>query len=82
MWVGGQRHVQAALPPGKNRYPLYRKLGGAQGRSGQVQKTRPHEDSMPVPSSPERGAIPMYHVIFSLISNFPNYLFIENLDRT
>jgi len=32
--VGGQRHAPAALPPGKNRYPLYRRLGGPQGRSG------------------------------------------------
>jgi hypothetical protein len=24
------------LPSGKTRYPLYRRLGGAQGRSGQV----------------------------------------------
>jgi hypothetical protein len=24
------------LPPGKSRYPLYRRLGGPQGRSGQV----------------------------------------------
>ena len=33
-WVGGQRHAPAALPPGKTRYPLYRRLGGPQGRSG------------------------------------------------
>jgi hypothetical protein len=26
------------LPPGKTRYPLYRRLGGSQGRSGQVRK--------------------------------------------
>jgi len=26
--VGGQRHTQAALPPGKTRYPLYGRLGG------------------------------------------------------
>jgi hypothetical protein len=26
------------LPPGKTRYPLYRRLGGPQGRSGQVRK--------------------------------------------
>jgi hypothetical protein len=26
--VGGQRHASAALPPGKTRYPLYRRLGG------------------------------------------------------
>ena len=25
-------------PPGKTRYPLYRRLGGSQGRSGQVRK--------------------------------------------
>jgi len=29
------------LPPGKTLYPLYRKLGGPQGRSGQVQKISP-----------------------------------------
>ena len=31
----GQRHAPAALyPPGRTRYPLYRRLGGPQGRSG------------------------------------------------
>jgi len=30
-----------SLPPGKTRYPLYRRLGGLQGRSGQVQKISP-----------------------------------------
>jgi hypothetical protein len=34
MGVGGQRHAPADLPPGKTRYPLYRRLGGPQGRSG------------------------------------------------
>jgi hypothetical protein len=29
------------LYPGKNRYPLYRRLGGSQGRSGRVQKISP-----------------------------------------
>jgi len=37
--VGGQRHASAALPPGKTRYPLYRRLGGPQGRSRRAQKT-------------------------------------------
>ena len=41
MGVGGQRHAPAALPPGKTLYPLYRKLGGPQGRSGRVRKIRP-----------------------------------------
>ena len=29
------------LPPGKTRYPFYRRLGGPQGRSGQVRKISP-----------------------------------------
>ena len=36
--MGGQRHAPAVLPPGRTRYPLYRTLGGAQGRSGRVRK--------------------------------------------
>ena len=39
--VGGQRHALATLPPGKTRYPLYRRLGGPQGRSGRVRKISP-----------------------------------------
>jgi hypothetical protein len=39
--VGGQHHAPAALPPRKAQYPLYRKLGGPQGRSGQVRKISP-----------------------------------------
>ena len=34
----GQRHASGALPPRKTQYPLYRRLGGPQGRFGQVQK--------------------------------------------
>jgi len=30
-----------SLPPGKTRYPLYRRLGGPQGRSGQMRKISP-----------------------------------------
>jgi len=30
-----------SLAPGKTRYPLYRRLGGPQGRSGQVRKISP-----------------------------------------
>jgi len=32
--MGGQRHVSAALPPGKTPYPLYRRLSGPQGLDG------------------------------------------------
>jgi len=30
-----------SLPPGKTRYPLYRRLGGPQGWSGEVRKISP-----------------------------------------
>ena len=39
--VGGQRHASAALTPGKTRYPLYRRLGGPQGRYVRVRKISP-----------------------------------------
>jgi len=39
--VGGQRHDPAALPSGKTPYPLYRRMGGPQGRSGRVRKISP-----------------------------------------
>ena len=29
------------LPPGKNRYPLYRRLGGPQGQSGRAENFAP-----------------------------------------
>ena len=41
MWVDGQRHAPAALPPGKIWYPFYRGLGGPQGLYGQVRKISP-----------------------------------------
>jgi hypothetical protein len=41
MGVDGQRHVPAALPPGKTRYPFSRRLGRPQDRSGQVRKISP-----------------------------------------
>jgi hypothetical protein len=36
MGVGGQSHAPATLPPGMTRYPLYRRLGRPQCRSGRV----------------------------------------------
>ena len=36
--MGGQRHAPAALPPGKTRYSLWRRLGGPYGRSRRVRK--------------------------------------------
>ena len=39
--VDGQHHSPTALPQGKTRYPLYRRLGGPQGRSGRGRKFSP-----------------------------------------
>jgi hypothetical protein len=41
MGVSGQLHAPAALPPGKTRNSLYRRLGGPQGRSGRGRKISP-----------------------------------------
>jgi hypothetical protein len=41
MGVGSQRHTPAALSPGVTWYPLYRRLGMPQGRSGRVLKISP-----------------------------------------
>jgi hypothetical protein len=38
---GSASRLGRTLPPGKTRYPLYRRLGMSQGRSGQVRKISP-----------------------------------------
>ena len=38
---GSASRPDSSLPPGKTWYPLYRRLGGPQGRSGQVRKISP-----------------------------------------
>ena len=54
-------HPGCSLPPGKTRYPLYRRLGGPQGRSGQVRKILPHRDSIPGRSLPPgKTRYPLY----------------------
>ena len=50
MGVGGQRHVPAALPSVKTRYPLYRRLSGPQAGLDSCGKFRPRRDSIPGPS--------------------------------
>jgi len=50
--VGGQRHAPAALTPGETRYPLYRWLGGPQGRSGRVRKISPQPGFDPRTAQP------------------------------
>ena len=47
MVVGGQRRAPAALPPGKNQYLMYRRLGGPKDRSEQVRKISPQLEFSP-----------------------------------
>ena len=61
--MGGQHHAPAALPLEKTRYPLYRRLGGLQDRSGRVRKISPTpgfdpRTVQPVPSHYADRAIP------------------------
>ena len=81
MGVGGQHHAPAALPPGKTRYPLYRRLGGPQGRSGRVRKISPPpgfdpRTVQPVASRYTDWAIPVatilpWYSVCCLESGFP-----------
>ena len=69
MGVGGQRHAPTALPPGKTRYALYRRLGGPQGRSGRVRKISPPPefDPLTVQSVASRytdWAIPVHFLLY------------------
>jgi len=41
MGMDDEHHTPAALPQGKNQYPLYRRLGRPQGWSGRVRKNSP-----------------------------------------
>ena len=80
--MGGQHHTPAALPPGKTRYPLYRRLGGPQGRSGRVRKISPPPEFdprtvQPVASRYTNWTFPALHIhIFILILIF--YLSVEH----
>ena len=51
---GSASHLCRSLTPGKTRYPLYRRLGELQGRSGQVRKISP-PPGIQSPESPSRS---------------------------
>jgi hypothetical protein len=44
---GSASHPSCSLPPGKTQYPLYGRLGGPQGWSGQVPKISPPPELNP-----------------------------------
>ena len=66
MGVGDQRHALAALPPGKTRYPFYRRLGGPQGRSGLVRKISPPPTGIRSPDRRARSESLYRHCVLSL----------------
>jgi hypothetical protein len=49
---GSASHPGRALHPGKTRYPLYRRLGGPQGRYGHVRKISPPQGFDPRTAQP------------------------------
>jgi hypothetical protein len=57
MGEGGQCHAQAALPVGKTRYLLYRRLGGPQGRYGRVRKIWPPQEFDPRTAQPRSESL-------------------------
>ena len=60
------------LPPGKTRYPVYRRLGGPQGRSGRAENLVP--TGILSPDHPARSSFaiptelpgPLFRIIFNL----------------
>ena len=67
MGVGGQRHAPAALLPRKTRFPLYRRLGGPQGRSGRARNLSPNTGipSPDRPASSESWTWPWFNVSYT-----------------
>ena len=83
MEVAGQHHAPAALPPVKTRYPLYKRLGGPQGRSGRVRKISPPpgfdpRTVQPVASRYTDYAIPAAYPAFTSLE-YPYRLWNSNL---
>jgi len=75
--VGDKRHVSTVLTPRKTRYPLYRRLGGPQGRSGRVRKmmTAAHSESLCRLSCPCSIIHWMASIIITHICHFYYYYY-------
>jgi hypothetical protein len=66
--VGGQCHSPAALPPqGKICYPLCRRVGELQGRTGQVRKILPPPRFDPRTVQPVDSHYTDYTTVFHVI---------------
>ena len=67
---GSASRLGRFLPPGKTRYPLYRRLGGPQDRSGQVRKISP-PNRIRYPDRPVRSQS-LYRLRYPAHINEPN----------
>ena len=77
MLVGSQRHAPAALPPGMTRCPLYKRLGGAQDRSGRMRKLSSPPEFDPRSSSPLTSRYTYYSILHTSNKSYP----FTDLDR-
>ena len=87
MWVGVQRHAPAALAPGMTQYPLCRRLGRPQGRSGRVRKISPPpgfdpRTLQPVASRYTDWAIPAHNIRSCDMKCFKLFVSIRRYDST
>ena len=81
-------HPSRTLLPGKSRYPLYRRLGGAQGRSGRVENLVPigiQSPDRPVSSESLNrlsypGPLPVCSIYYRL--NTPSRIFVGYLKES
>jgi hypothetical protein len=71
MGMSGERHAPATLPPGMTRYPLYRRLGRLQSRSGRVRKISPPPGLDPRTVQPVASRYTDYAVL-AAFCNFAN----------
>ena len=82
MGVGGQRHAPAALPP---RYPLYRRLGRPQGRSGRVRKISPPQGFDPrtvqIVASRYADCAIAAHQVYRILANIITNLLVPKKGR-
>jgi len=75
MGMCGQRNAPVTLPPGKTRYPLYRRLGRPQGQSGQLWIISPPPGFVPQTVQPVASrytdyAIPAHKKMIVRTQNF------------
>ena len=62
-----------SLPPGKTRYPLYRRLGGPQGRCGQVRKISPPQGFDPRTVQPVASRYTVYATLLIMTLRISTY---------